>query len=101
MPARFHAFEWHHRAFSTPDAGVELARSRHCSQSFRLGQRAWGVQFHPEVTESQIGTWLSQGFPTPVPPHVIVRETRQRIDVWNGLGEGLCRRFLELAEAAA
>ena len=37
-----------------PTGAVELARSSVCSQAFRLGDRAWGVQFHPEIRLEQI-----------------------------------------------
>ena len=48
LPERFDAFQWHHYTHELPAGAVELARSRVCTQAFRLGQ-AWGVQFHPEV----------------------------------------------------
>ena len=100
LPRRFFAFEWHHYTYRTPDGGVELARSRHCPQAFRLGRCAWGVQFHPEITEQQILNWLSQ-FATPAASERIATETRQRIEAWNSLGRSLCERFLEIAEAGA
>ncbi|MFI1184100.1 type 1 glutamine amidotransferase [Streptomyces sp. NPDC020799] len=40
-----------------PDA-VWLADSRRCPyQAFRIGQYAWGVQFHPEASPTQIRCW--------------------------------------------
>jgi len=58
VPKRFAAFQWHHDSFDIPPGGNLLAYSAACPhQAFRIGARAWGVQFHPEVTEEIIRTW--------------------------------------------
>jgi len=47
-----------------PDGGQVLASSalyRH--QAFRLGARAWGVQYHPEVTAADFAVWMAQDAP--------------------------------------
>jgi GMP synthase-like glutamine amidotransferase len=60
IPKRFAAFQWHHDSFDIPPGGVLLAYSAACPhQAFRVGDRAWGVQFHPEVTEEIIRTWAA------------------------------------------
>jgi GMP synthase-like glutamine amidotransferase len=93
LPARFDAFQWHHYTHELPAGAVELARSRVCTQAFRLG-RAWGVQFHPEVRAAQVESWLSED-PDDVPdPQALRSETRERIEGWNELGRGLCAAFL-------
>ena len=58
LPEQFDAFEWHHYTHTLPAGAVELARSRVCTQAFRLGN-AWGVQFHPEVRAEQVEEWLA------------------------------------------
>jgi GMP synthase-like glutamine amidotransferase len=93
LPARFDAFQWHHYTHELPAGAVELARSRVCTQAFRLGQ-AWGVQFHPEVRSAQIEAWLSEDPDDVVDPHALRKATRERIDGWNDLGRGLCAAFL-------
>jgi GMP synthase (glutamine-hydrolysing) len=58
IPQRFMAFQWHHDSFDIPPGGLLLAYSAACPhQAFRVGECAWGVQFHPEVTEQIIRTW--------------------------------------------
>ena len=57
MPQRFYAYEWHSYTFELPAGAVELARSAICSQAYRLGEHAWGVQFHPEVTPEIVRFW--------------------------------------------
>jgi GMP synthase (glutamine-hydrolysing) len=95
LPQRFDAFQWHYYEHSIPAGGVELARSEVCSQAFRLGDSAWGVQFHPEVTLDQVKGWLEED--EPVPPGLL-DETRERIAAWNELGAKLCDAFVDVAE---
>lgn len=54
----FTTFQWHHDSFDVPADGVLLASSALCRhQAFRVGSSAWGLQFHPEVTEAIIRDW--------------------------------------------
>jgi len=58
VPQQFQAFQWHHDSFDIPSGGVLLAASTACPhQAFRVGKSAWGIQFHPEVTEEIIRCW--------------------------------------------
>ncbi len=98
LPARFDAFQWHYYVHALPAGAVELARNDLCTQAFRLGDSAWGVQFHPEVTLGQIESWMQDD--EPVPPGLLV-ETRKRIDGWNELGRSLCDAFVGAAERVA
>jgi GMP synthase (glutamine-hydrolysing) len=94
LPERFDAFQWHHYTHGLPDGAVELARSRVCTQAFRLG-RAWGVQFHPEVRHAQVESWLAED-PDDVPDApAFLAATRERIAGWNDFGRRLCAAFLD------
>ena len=96
LPEQFDAFEWHHYTHTLPGGAVELARSRVCTQAFRLGN-AWGVQFHPEVRAEQVEAWVGEE-PADVPDaEEFIAATRARIADWNELGRGLCRAFLAAA----
>ena len=56
----FKTFQWHHDSFDIPAGGVLLASSAACPhQAYRVGSSAWGVQFHPEVTDSIIRGWCA------------------------------------------
>lgn len=58
IASEFPTFQWHHDSFGIPAGGVLLAFSDACPhQAFRVGASAWGVQFHPEVTEEIIRCW--------------------------------------------
>jgi GMP synthase (glutamine-hydrolysing) len=102
LPERFDSFQWHYYTFDVPAGACELARSSVCTQAFRLGERAWGIQFHAEVTRLQIERWAAEdGRDVPVPRDALVEETRERIDGWNRLGRALCGAFAEAAERVA
>jgi len=98
LPSRFDAFQWHYYAHGLPAGAVELARNDLCTQAFRLGDSAWGVQFHPEVTLAQVESWMQEGEPVPAG---LLDETRTRIDDWNELGKTLCDAFVDVAERVA
>jgi GMP synthase (glutamine-hydrolysing) len=102
LPQRFVAFQWHYYTYGLPAGAVELARSKVCTQAFRLGENAWGVQFHPEVTLAQLEGWIEEdGDELPVTADAFLQETRDRIEEWNALGRGLCGAFVEAAERVA
>ncbi len=96
------AFEWHHYTFELPEGAVELARSERAPQAFRLGDRTWGVQFHPEVTRESIYEWTADS-PDEVDGSVdaLRDETDRRIEEWNRVGRRLCLAFLEQAAVVA
>jgi GMP synthase (glutamine-hydrolysing) len=102
LPRSFVAFQWHYYTHGLPAGAVELARSKSCTQAFRLGENAWGVQFHPEVTLTQVEGWIAEDEePIPVDREALLAETRERIDAWNALGRELCTAFAEVAERVA
>jgi GMP synthase (glutamine-hydrolysing) len=98
LPQSFTAFQWHYYAHGIPAGAVELARNDVCTQAFRLGDSAWGVQFHPEVTLPQIEAWIGEEEGLPVNSGELLEQTRAQIDEWNELGRRLCGGFVEVAE---
>jgi GMP synthase (glutamine-hydrolysing) len=81
-----------------PAGAVELARSAVCTQAFRLGDACWGVQFHPEVTATQLEGWTADADDPPPDPDALHAGTAEHIGCWNELGRLLCGAFLETAE---
>ena len=54
------AFQWHGDTFDLPPGAVQLARTATCErQAFRHG-RAYGLQFHLEMTDEMVEDWLSE-----------------------------------------
>ena len=52
-------FQWHGDTFDLPPGAVHLAKSRACpQQAFRVGDSAYGLQFHVEMTAPMIDDWL-------------------------------------------
>jgi GMP synthase (glutamine-hydrolysing) len=98
LPRSFDAFQWHYYAHGVPAGAVELASNPVCTQAFRLGGNAWGVQFHPEVTLQQVQSWVDEERELPVDAEALLAETRKRIETWNALGRELCDAFVDAAE---
>jgi GMP synthase (glutamine-hydrolysing) len=56
----FISFQWHNDSFSIPQRGIRLAFTGTChNQAFRIGPRAWGLQFHPEMNQDIVREWSS------------------------------------------
>jgi GMP synthase (glutamine-hydrolysing) len=99
LPESFDAFEWHYYTYDLPAQAEELARSSACTQALRLGESAWGIQFHAEVTLPQIELWAEdEARELPLPGQELLEQSQDRIERWNELGRTLCGAFLEVAE---
>ena len=62
LPPRFRALHWNEDAFSLPPGGVELlTRAGPGIEAFRAGERAWGIQFHPEADSEALEGWYEDG----------------------------------------
>ena len=94
-------FQWHGDTFELPDDGVRLAYSYiYPNQAFRVGDRVYGLQFHLEVTEEMVCSWIAEyrdelereGIRTAP----ILEGTERYIHSLNGYAEGFIRRFLRL-----
>jgi GMP synthase (glutamine-hydrolysing) len=103
LPGGFDAFGWHYYTYDLPAGAEELARSARCNQAYRLGDAAWGIQFHAEVTLETVRSWLDEKeeFPLDLDRDELWAETQRRIGAWNELGRALCGAFVEAAERAA
>ena len=99
LPERVDTFQWHYYGFELPDEAVLLAESEGSRQAFRLGERTWGVQFHPEVTRHMLDYWFVEGA-AEIPNLASTRtETDALLGGWNEHGRGLCTAFLDYAAA--
>lgn len=97
LPSRFEALVGNSYAFEVPPGGVELASSPAASQAFRLGERAWGVQFHPEARRDQVLAWFKDDPALSRPLPELARELDEGIERWHELGRALCNAFLDAA----
>jgi GMP synthase (glutamine-hydrolysing) len=58
LPRRFRGFQWHRYGLQPPPDAAVLATGPLGPQAFRVGGRAWGLQFHLEVDESILSHWF-------------------------------------------
>jgi GMP synthase-like glutamine amidotransferase len=107
LPPSFDAYEWHSYTFELPAGAVELARSAVCSQAYRLRDRAWGVQFHPEVTPEIVREWALDYESDPdavamrFDPEAHIALAAERLPAWMDVGRTLFDAFLEIARSRA
>jgi GMP synthase (glutamine-hydrolysing) len=60
LPASIDTLQWHGDTFDLPEDGVLLASSpAYAHQAYRVGDVAYAVQFHVEVTEAMGEEWAS------------------------------------------
>ena len=97
----FTGLQWHSYEAVPPEGAMVLARSPVCSQAYRIGERAWGIQFHAEVTAAGLGHWIDDyrsdedAVRIGIDPDALRAETERKIGEWNRLGRELCGRFLD------
>jgi len=65
LPRRFSGFQWHRYGLRPPADAAVLATGPLGPQAFRVGERAWGLQFHLEVDRSILDNWFE------VAPHEV------------------------------
>jgi len=59
VPTGVSVLHWHGDTFDIPAGAVHLARTdRFEAQAFRVGERAWGLQFHLEVDAGAVTAFL-------------------------------------------
>ena len=60
LPAK--VYQWHLEGFDVPCGATLLAEGDDFrAQAFRIGERAYGLQFHPEVTYQMMCRWTTLG----------------------------------------
>ena len=53
-------YQWHSETFEIPEGAVHLAENEPFpGQAFRYGDRVYGIEFHPEMTEAMIERWAT------------------------------------------
>lgn len=59
LPGQIEVLHWHGDTYEPPPAAVRLAENgRYRNQAFRVGDAAWGLQFHLEVTRRAVDEFL-------------------------------------------
>jgi GMP synthase (glutamine-hydrolysing) len=101
LPQTFTTMQWHYYACRPGAAATELARNRAALQALRIGECAWGTQFHIEATREVLLGWLEMGGDdlraNGYPPEVYTRSLEDHYDQHAEVGRTLAARFAELA----
>lgn len=80
LDAPLHVYQWHQEGFELPHGAELLAQgATFPNQAFRFGARAYGLQFHPEVSANVMERWLKEASHALVHPGAQSRE-RQLAD---------------------
>ena len=102
LPTPFEAMQWHFYACRVPPGGTELMRNGVCTQALRVGDAAWGTQFHIEVNRDSLLTWLDaaedelaeNGYPR----EAFLRSLDEQLPVHMEIGRELARRLAAVIE---
>lgn len=93
-PTPLPCVHWHADTFTLPEGAVRLARNdAYENQAFRVGRRAYGLQFHVEVTGALVAHWGPH-----LPAGVFVRASD--VAHVSRAGDGILKRFVALSEEA-
>ncbi len=59
LPASLAVFQWHEDTLEVPTGGTLLVRGKSCrNQAFKVGNYAYGLQFHIEATSEMVSEWM-------------------------------------------
>lgn len=104
MDTPVEAAQWHDDEITDlPEGAVLLASSATCAvQAFRLGERSWGVQFHPEAGGDVMQAWADAE--DSLPPErlrqveVAIAEVRSAEHRLFRCWQGFAERFAEIVK---
>ena len=103
------SLQWHGDTFELPEGAVRLARSDEVpNQAFRAGAKAYGIQFHLEVTAEMVREWAE------VPAYQrslaetlgeargaeFIADAERRAEEFHPAARGLFGNWLDVAEEA-
>jgi GMP synthase (glutamine-hydrolysing) len=105
-PAEFQGFHWHGDVFDLPNDCESLASSDLTAcQAFRFGASAYGILFHPEVTESILDGMMNSFADELVrvggSPEQIRRGAKEHLPQLSSIGGGVFGGWARLAAASA
>lgn len=106
LPTSFPTLQWHSDSFELPPGAVLLASSpAYANQAFRVGETAYAVQFHLEVTSDMAAEWASvpdyaralEQVRGPGALDALLEAFEERREEMTGHARTLFSRWLELA----
>jgi GMP synthase-like glutamine amidotransferase len=106
LPRELVTLQWHGDTFELPEGAVRLARSpAYPNQAFRVGEAAYGVQFHLEVSPGLAREWAdvpayAESLELVLGPGALddlIGRLEQHAQAMLGHGRRLFERWLEVA----
>ena len=98
-------FHWHEDTLQLPESAVALAEGdRIPVQAFRVGEAAWGLQFHFEIDGPEMELWL-EDFRDGLEekwgksPERVRQEAREHLAAHEAKGSKVLRRFAEVVRS--
>jgi GMP synthase (glutamine-hydrolysing) len=105
LPRRFQAMQWHYYACRPGNGAVELMTNPVSLQALRVGDAAWGTQFHIEVTRPVLLTWLEMGgddlAANGYPRERFLESLDEHLETHQQVGRTLADRFARFATRPA
>ena len=100
-PMSWICVQWHEDVVTELPPGATLLGSspRYPHQAFRVGERAWGLQFHIEPTEDMLHAWAAESALTGSAPDAaaLVARTVAELGEVEELWRPVCERFAAVA----
>jgi GMP synthase-like glutamine amidotransferase len=91
FPSPFPVFQWHGETFDLPEDAILLATAQdYPHQAFRYKDSIYAFQFHLEVTEEMIRTWLAESEVEKGKQQMIIASLHLHLPVIHTL----CRNFM-------
>jgi GMP synthase-like glutamine amidotransferase len=99
FPPRFPVFQWHNETFDLPKDAILLASSQgYPHQAFCYKTSTYAFQFHLEVTEEMIQTWLAESTVDEGKRHSIISSLRLHLPIMHQLCRNFMQSFLDSIE---
>lgn len=102
VPGTTPVLQWHFDAVTAlpPDAVLLASSDKYPIQAFRVGEGAWGLQFHVEATAAMVAVWAGNDAAALQElgrdPASVVSDLRFAEDALTEAGEALAQRFAKL-----
>ncbi len=98
LPRVMEVYQWHGDMCRIPLGGLHLAASKKClAQAFRVGEKAYGLQFHAEITDKSIDEWSKDYAPQKqAEREAMLARYRAVKEDFIRRGEILCENFLNI-----
>jgi GMP synthase-like glutamine amidotransferase len=98
LPKAMEVYQWHGDMCQLSPEAILLATAKGCPvQAFRYGPKAYGLQFHAEITDKSIDEWSKDYAPEKQLEREAMLERYDQVKVrFHQQGQVLCENFLRI-----